>query len=345
MTLYQLIKGLFQRVIDRPNNEVFVDCPFCLENVGKQDTKTRLGINYADGIGHCFRCEWKSGDRKKPSSRNRKLIFNALCRVFDVDYQLTDEEITTEEKPKEKLKVAVEETQLPKEYEPLWKGVNDKVGKQALKYLHNRRVTKEQIKKYKIGFCAVGRYAYRIIFPVINDHELHGFVARDFSGLAEAKYLNSFGGKALYNLPEGKQKKLLLVEGVFDVLACERANLNIAIIGNLGSKLKKKQVKIIKKLCRIIYVWCEPDPAGVVGTIKRAKQLKKLKVLVIPPSQDIEYDTDPGDMLPQEIEERVKQAVPFTDGLASLMRTRIAFHSPPRKKKKYAKRTKETGSQ
>lgn len=340
MTLEELVVTVFEDPQERGGGEYYCDCCFC------EDSKHRLGINVETGVMHCFNCDEASGDRSSVY-RSRKKTYEKIAAATGIDDPFTqsdDEDVEVLEKEAElkkgKPKVT---TQLPKAYEPLWKGVNDALGRKAIRYLTSRDVTMQQIKAHRIGFCGAGRYAYRIVFPVFYRRKCQGFVCRDFTGNAELKYLNSDGDKGLYNLPaKNNQKRFaVLVEGVFDVLAVERAKLSkYDVIGGLGSKLKKSQYKKLSTYNKIV-IWAEPDYAGVTGTIQRAKALQKLgvKVKVVVPSKDVETDTDPGEMEPSEIRERIKDARLYTPGIASLMRTRIAFSSKRFiKKKREAKR-------
>lgn len=290
---------------------------------------------------HCFKCETVSGDRDSVL-RSKKRTYEKIAEATNIEEPFSPDDGDEDKEIKATKKKHNFAEELPTGYEPLWKNINDKDGRRALKYITDRGVTTEQIRVHKIGFCVVGRYAYRIVFPVHYRKSMQGFVCRDFTGSAELKYLNSDGEKGLYCLPSRLQRRdsAILVEGVFDVLAVERVKLkSYDIIGGLGSKLKKQQYHRLNTYNKIV-LWAEPDPAGVEGTIKRAKGLMKegVKVYVVLPDRDVETDTDPGAMHPDEIRERIKGAVKYTSGVAAIMRTRIAFSSKRvLKKGKYGK--------
>lgn len=328
MTLHDLVMQLFPYAYDKGGGEVSVNCPFCIEEVGKIDTKQRLGINTDTGVAHCYRCEWKGGKRK---------IFRELCRVFQRNEHLDIEEDEYAEKPKyerkEKPKKQVA-TSLPEEYEPLWRNVNDKIGRRALAYVLSRNITEEQIKNHRIGFCATGDYAHRIIFPVYRGRRIRGIVARDFSGKSDIKYKNSAGGKTIYNYPRKRQLVCHLLEGITDVLSMERAMPHQDAVATLGRTLTKFQLKLLARYKKIV-IWPDPDRPGVDGAIKKAIQLQKKKVIVymvVPETEEIENEIDVGRMLPVEIESKYRQRRPFTLAVAKLMRARIAFAAPPKKK-------------
>lgn len=342
MTLKELVESVFSDVQEREGGEVYADCCFC------DDDKNRLGINVETGVMHCFKCEERSGDRNSIVNSKRR-TYNKIAEATSISDPFTldegEEDTTVEEKTEElKKNKSKIEIRLPEAYEPLWESVNDRIGKRALQYMQDRHVTIDQIKKHKIGFCAAGKYSYRIIFPVYYRRKLTGFVCRDFSGNAEIKYLNSEGEKGLYNLPPKSRRKriAILVEGIYDVLAVERSvPVQYDKIGGLGSKLTSRQLKQLSTYNEVV-IWAEPDRAGVEGTIKRAIQLKKkkVKVKVVVPLQDIETDTDPGAMESEEIWERIQKAKEYTSGIASLMRIRVAGISPIKVKKKICTKRK-----
>lgn len=345
MTLHELVDDIFGSPDVKDGGEVSVDCCFC------DDGKERLGINVETGVMHCFKCDESSGDRSSVVNSKRR-TFNKLCAESNTQatFTLDEGEVDTSvEKKTEQLQKGTKqyEDRLPKAFEPLWTNVTDREGKRARRYLQDRGITRKQIKKYKIGFCLSGYYAYRIVFPVWYGTKIRGFVGRDFTGESELKYLNSKGQKGLYGLPlrSRRNKTAILVEGVFDKLAVENAGLKACdAIGGLGSKLTPKQVKQLSTYDSIT-IWAEPDRGGVEGTIKRAKALekKKVKVRVVLPDSDPDTDSDPGKLGEteeglKEIRLRIAMAVRYTSGIASLMRTRVAWTSPTKIKKPYKKR-------
>lgn len=344
MTLHELVDDIFGSPDVKDGGEVSVDCCFC------DDGKERLGINVETGKMHCFKCDESSGDRDSVVNSKRR-TFNKLCAETNTvaTFTLDEGEIdTTVEKKIETLQKGKKqyEDKLPKAFEPLWTNITDREGKRARRYLQDRGITRKQIRKHKIGFCLSGYYAYRIIFPVWYGTKIRGLVGRDFTGESELKYLNSKGKKGLYGIPirSRRNKVAILVEGVFDKLAVDNAGFDYDVIGGLGSKLSPKQIKQLSTY-ESITIWAEPDRAGVEGTIKRAKALekKKVDVRVVLPDTDPDTDSDPGKLGEteeglNEIRERISKAVMYTSGIASLMRTRVAWTAPTKVKKPYKKR-------
>ena len=94
----------------------------------------------------------------------------------------------------------------------------------ARKYLTKRGIAPETVLRAGIGCVLAGRYANRIVAPVKVGGEWRGWIARDFTGKAERKYMNARGpwrGDLVYNaagLAVETDEPFLIVEGVFDAL-------------------------------------------------------------------------------------------------------------------------------
>jgi DNA primase len=274
MTLDELLYSQTEVHDGNKEGEHWIQCPFC------QDEKYRFGINVDTGQAHCFRgsCEWKTSDKS--------YLFRELCKIWNVnDHKL----VVTVKKRKAPRDIVHITTQLPNEYESF--AQTDEIGKEALAYLVKRGVTLEQIKKHKIGFCAYGKYAYRIVFPIKLKGKIVGFTCRDFTDQSSIKYLNSDNMKGLFNAPTNNKKVCVLSEGPLDALAIERACPNVDSIARLGSGFTTFQKKILKCYNEII-LWPDPDKAGVDLAIKTARALQQItKVSCIMFTAD---DVDPG---------------------------------------------------
>lgn len=322
MTLAELVYGYLDIRERSKDNELWAKCPFC------DDDQYRMGINLANGKSQCFRgsCGFKSG--------SKSALFAKLCEVLNISGEiLNDSEVEHVPKKKKEEKHA-EPVKLPKEFEPLWKDVDDALGKQALKYVQKRGITEKQILRHKLGFCGAGKYSHRIVFPVTYKKRLYGLVCRDFSGVSTTdsnvpRYLNSEGTKTLYNVPKKKRSLAVLSEGPIDALAIERAFRKGDSLGRLGSTLTDEQYKILRKY-KEICIWPDPDKPGVKGCISVAKQLlaHKKKVSVVIPVQD---DVDPGKLGEtedgcREIRRRIKRRIPFDiETTPLLLKAKIAF--------------------
>jgi len=247
--------------------EVRVCCMFCQQLGHGQDTKFRLGINLKTGQAHCFRCHWKTRDiyRLIEKQMGRKV------RQPDSMYEAS--------------KVApLEPPRLPNEFEYFFSGQNAGSGSirdQALKYLHGRGVTEKQIRYHELGFCATGRYSYRIVFPIYSGRDLVTFIGRDFTGKQDPKFLNRKGVKPLWNLNKISSEgcTIVLYEGIFKALAGERCNTpstigNVVHVATLGSQISDFQFAQLRPgFIREVILFPDPDRPGLSGFLKVGRAL------------------------------------------------------------------------
>lgn len=321
MHLTELIESYFAdyRTHGSKDNEILLLCPFCAENGHIDEARHTLGVNTTKEIGHCHRCDWKGAG---------KYLFDSLadhCSSTDI-YETDASAHHLVEQTKKVAKL--QRIALPKTYEPLWVVYQDIIGKEALSYVLKRGITEQQIRKHRIGFCAVGSYVDRIIFPVFYKKWVVGFTARTFRN-GEPKYLNSPGERFIYNYPRQdsrRKSRCILVEGPIDALSIEQVcSSEYDCLGKFGSSLTPIQIKALGKYKEIV-LWPDPDQAGIVGIIKVAKILKENTeslINCIVPARDMEYD--PGAMEKQEIEEALGTIRPWTSDLINKMLVRVLF--------------------
>ena len=319
MFLPELIYAYFEyKEHSTKENEVNIDCPFCIDNGHSPDKEQKLGINVVTEIAHCHRCDWRSGGRA---------LYYALADEVNVhdNYETDRADLnTTVEKPK-RTEFKLSRTKLPKEFEPLWEGNLDTLGKKALKYLTDRGISHGQIKRHKIGFAGAGKYGYRIILPIFYKGATVGFTARTFCN-TDLKYLISDGEKFLYNYPrKGKrQSRCILLEGPFDVLNVERRISHYDCIGRQGSALTELQLRALSKYEEII-IWPDPDQPGIEGAINIAKTLKdetQAKLFGIHVRGMVH---DPGDATEKEIRQAIKSIKPWTPALENRLLVSVLF--------------------
>lgn len=278
--------------------EIWLCCPEC------GDERFRLGVNVENGKMHCF------NDQCDVASRSAEYTFQWLQKKFDTG-ELEKAAARVKKYVKGKVK-------LPSDYTPLWEVTKDDYwGWKAYRYLHSRGITRKEMKKKEIGYSLADKfYRYRIIIPVMYKGKLRGIVARDFSGRCKKskkypKYKNSIGSKSLGNIPRHKNKDAVLVEGMLDAYSIERDITDKDGIATLGDSLTDYQVRQLRHY-KTIYLWPDPDKAGVIGFLKMGKQLyKKHKLMLVKPYKD---DTrDPDELTRKEKRKRLRLAVPITD--------------------------------
>lgn len=212
--------------------KVRTNCPFCVARKGKADRRQSLQVNKLNGWWDCFRC----------GSKGR----------LPGDY----EEIVKPEP------VKVEPMTLPDEYIPLWTeaGMTSMACQPAFEYLATRNVGQNIIEAARIGACARGRMASRIVVPIDNvDGSLAGWVARAWTKEADRKYLYASGmarAGLIYNgavLQEESDIPVLVVEGVFDTFPFWPDG--VAVLGKPG----EGQIKALAEARRPVAVVLDGD--------------------------------------------------------------------------------------
>jgi DNA primase len=295
-------------------NELYINCPFCIERGETPDRRFRFGVNYVTGQAHCFNCGKKF--------RDVEYLKKALKDKLDTgEWELSQETIK-----KERLKTPV--VKLPEDFIAL-----SEVGKRthwdnvALNYLHKRGVTWPQIQQKNIGYSMVGDFRYRIVIPVYYQGKLEGIVARAFVADLEPKYRNSLGNKTLFNVPKKMGDTCVLSEGAFDALAIERVVHNMDSEAVLGHTLTERQLDIVKHYDRII-LWCDPDTAGVEGLIRMGQQLLnagKERVDIVEPRMDGTPEYDPSELDGHEIRKALNNVKRYSVELGQSLRLKVAF--------------------
>jgi hypothetical protein len=287
-------------------NEVTICCPFCEERGESKDARFRLGINIGSGIGHCYNCHWKSG--------SLAFTVRALCQSAGIQWRHYLREGVEPASAPDSVEEVPIPVGLPPEYEQFRKGGDDEIELRAVAYLVSRGVTRLQIKRHKIGYAAVGDYAWRVLFPVLGkDTHIYGCVGRDFSGHGKPKYKNTPGIKLLWN-GHRTSSMAILTEGVMDALSVERVimdeNLPAVVVSHLGTAITKYQIEQLLQYEEVIDIpdW---DLPGVKGAITRGQILSdhRIKVRVAVPEKM--NDSDPGSMSADLIVSLIERALPW----------------------------------
>lgn len=255
---HEIIQNIFNDVNGlHVSEQLQVNCPHCQEKEGlsRPDGKYNLEINTAK---RKFRC-WKCDEPKFSGSLKR------LVRIFgtNADYEMykayasiyTDFE---EENDDEKEYVQVK---LPDEmilFSQMEIGNTEHF--QAYSYLvTERKISREIMFKYRLGFCTTGKYANRIIIPSYNvNGELNYFVGRSYDPKEKKKkYLNPPVDKEKIIFNEGLinwDSTVYLVEGAFEMLS-----FPVNSIPMLGKTLSTTLFLKLKELKPDVVVLLDPD--------------------------------------------------------------------------------------
>jgi len=260
--------------------QISFDCPVCDE--GRH--KSNLEINYGKLLMKCWKCGedpdgLKGSLRKivKTYGMKRDLqLYDSITEDFRPDF--TKKGYTENYKPNIKL---------PKEYIHLATAKTTYQSEKALNYLLKRGLTKEDIKRWDIGYCEAGEYSGRVIIPSYDkDGDLNFFVARSYVGHKMA-YKNPEIEKTeviINHLSINWDSTIFIVEGMFDMMGLGLDNT----IPLLGKVLHPKLLDALVKHAKGNIVICL-DPDATRNAYKIYRQLQhiprlygKIRVIDIP---------------------------------------------------------------
>jgi len=176
----------------------------------------------------------------------------------------------------------------------------------ALKFLAQRGLNTDDVLRWKVGYCATGEYANRVLFPSFDIRgSVNYFVARAYDN-SWKKYTNPPAKRNIVfnELYVDWQSDLSLVEGVFDAVVAGNA------VPILGSSLRddSKLFRQIVKHDTPVYVAMDSDAEK-----KAMNLIKKLLTFDIELYKvDISPYSDVGEMTREEYQKRKNNAVPMT---------------------------------
>ena len=207
-----------------------INCFMCDDHTG------HLEINFVKGIFHCWKCDY--------SGRVMKLFKDYMgeCPFGSEDEYISAEDLTVKTEPDEEKTFSG----LPEEFVPLWEKTDSlsEVGKRALKYALTR-MSKEDIEIYRLGYCGLGKYKWRIIIPIMEDGQAVYFTSRAFLPGVEPKHLHpsreECGGigkeEIVFNAERAlKTGQVVVTEGIFDSIRVGKDG--VAIFGTVLSDMQ-----------------------------------------------------------------------------------------------------------
>jgi hypothetical protein len=279
------------------SSQLQVNCPRCQERDGlpEPDGKFNLEISTSSRTFRCWKCEEPkfSGTLGKLiytfGTKADSEIYKSFASVYN-DYNI-DNEIDYEE---EHLREAVE---LP--VETIFFSQMDATNPEhfeAYNYLVNdRKITRDIILKYRLGFCITGKYEKRIIIPSYDRNgNVNYFVARNYDTANKKKkpYDNPKSDKSQIIFNEGMinwDSPVWLVEGGFDMLSFPVNS--IPMLGKTVSPLLFLKLKEIKPEVGILL-----DPDAYKSGIELFYKLQniyvgceeRVKIVKLPNNDDID---------------------------------------------------------
>jgi hypothetical protein len=243
--LHETLGGYWEK-----GSELLFSCPVCDHH------KRKFSINLDKNCFKCWVCDYHGRNIRRVIRR-----FGPYTQLQKWD-QITDRtdisrfaELFMDESDEE-IEAKLE---LPQEFVSLANKNLPLSANRALRYLTERGITREDIQRWKIGFCYDGEYGGRIIVPSFGMTGYPNyFIARSYVGHG-MKYKNPRSSKnVVFNdLFTNWNKDLVIVEGVFDAI---RAGNSVPI---LGSTLRQDS-NLLRNIVRNdtpCYIALDPDAA------------------------------------------------------------------------------------
>lgn len=277
------------------SEQIQVNCPRCQEREGLShpDGRFNLEINTAKRMFRCWKC-----DEPKFSGSLGRLVRTFGSRIdYDMyksyagiyqDYMITEDEETE-----------YAEVRLPDEminFTQMESGNLEHF--EAYNYLINeRKISRDIILRYRLGFCTTGKYAKRIIIPSFDRNgEVNYFVGRyygtDQKIRTKLPYLNPRTNKDKIIFNEGLvnwDSTVYLVEGVFDMFS-----FPVNIIPMLGKTLSTTLFLKLQELKPDVVVLLDPDAYKnsidlyyTLNTIYVGCE-ERVKIVKLPTDEDID---------------------------------------------------------
>lgn len=240
---------LLQDIFGEPykaRDELLFYCPFC------NHYKKKLSINISKSFFKCWICNSKGSISylvKRFGSLENRREWELLNQEIDMSSIETMFSITEEE-----TKQIIE---LPKEYFCLARKDQPYSAREPLSYLMSRGISSDDILYYKIGYCNVGKYRKRIIFPSFDEEGSCNYFSARTYGKDWLKYKNPPASKDIIfnDLLIDWDNPITLVEGVFDAIKIKNS---IPVLGSTLSENTKLFKKIVAKQPKV-YLGLDKD--------------------------------------------------------------------------------------
>ena len=244
-----------------------------------------LGTYIPKGTEYLFFCPFCK--HHKPKLSVNDWVTHVAGKIDLADHDLSHIFQKKQEEPPQRIDLPAEFVSLCNKNIPLQ-------SRNALVYLRSRGISKEDIIRWKMGYCSQGDYKSRIVIPSFDaEGYANYFIARNFTKYG-MRYLNpDVGRDIVFNeLNIDWYDDIVLVEGVFDAIRIgqnaipvlgstlrEDSHLFQKLVMNdckvytaFDSDAKNKELRVIKALLRYNIEVSRIDTAGYedVATMPRA---------------------------------------------------------------------------
>ena len=226
----------------RTKDEFLFSCPKCKHH------RKKLSVNFDKNVFKCWICDYVGKDVGRLvysyGSSDNKSQWNSIAGIVD---------FSKDEQEEEKIAVT-----LPDEFVTLTGKQVSPLSLDARRYLKRRKLTRNDLVWWKIGYCPDGSYSKRLVIPSFDlEGNLNYFIARSYVPGDWQKYKNPPSEKDfIFNeLYLDWNQDVTIVEGVFDAIVADNA------IPLLGSTLRENSY-IFQKIvanCDEVYIALDSD--------------------------------------------------------------------------------------
>lgn len=281
-------------------DEVLFFCPKCKHH------KKKLSVNLDKNKFQCWVCGYRGNNVRRLIRRHGSFQQQQEWAKIDDTIEIASFEdvFSTEQEIEEKVEQVID---LPETFKTLCSGSLSLATRPIFRFLHERGVSKQDILKWKMGYCSSGDYKERVIIPSFNeDGDINYFIARTY-GNDWMKYKNPPASRDIVfnELYVDFNDDLIIVEGVFDAIVAGNA------VPILGSSLREDS-KLLKKVVEHdtpVYIALDPDVEA-----KAMRLIKKMLTLDIEVYKiDIAPYDDVGEMSKKEFNKRKQNAELMTN--------------------------------
>lgn len=233
----------------KSNDEIIFSCPKCDHH------KKKLSINVNKNVFKCWVCDYSGSSLRRLIRRygnqKHRIAWSKLVNEIDIA-SFADKLFPAKE-------TEIEQTiSLPKEFISL---VNKNLPYSSLyplNYLKSRGILKEDIIRWKIGYCMEGEYKGRIVIPSFGlTGHCNYFTARTFTDDWKKYFNPPISRDIIFNhLFLNFDEDLSIVEGAFDAIVAGSNSVPL-----LGSSLREgsRLFQEIVKNDTPVYIALDPD--------------------------------------------------------------------------------------
>mgnify|MGYP001217006746 FL=1 len=294
----------------RTSDELLFQCPKC------EHHKRKLSVNLEKDAFKCWVCDYRGrkiyhlirryGDyaqKKKWNELTNSVDISSFMNLFE-EYEVIEKKQIVD---------------LPAEFKTLATKNRDTSSLAARAFLKSRGITREDIIRWKIGFCTSGAYRNRIIIPSFGlDGRCNYFVGRAYEEDSWKKYYNPPASKNIIfnDLYIDWGSDLVLVEGIFDAIVAGPNSIPL-----LGSTLREESElfqKIIKNDTPV-YLALDPDVEKKTIDLIAKLLLYGIEIYKI----QVKPYSDVGEMTKEEFKKRKENAVLVNE--TNYLLSRISF--------------------